>query len=153
MPVGKEYPASARYNALFACNKLIHNSKITDPEISRLNPDCEIIQIEQGYTRCNLVALSDHSFITSDRGIEKVLRHFKMEVLYVDPTSIQLEGFEHGFFGGACGIHNQTLFVCGSLKFLKEKTAIGSMAAKAGLAIVELYSGYLVDVGTILFLE
>jgi len=153
LPVGPEYPASARYNALFVGNKLIHNSIITDPTINRLNPDCEILHLKQGYTRCNLVALNNHLFITCDRGIEKALKRLELKALFVNPARVSLAGFENGFFGGACGIYNRNLFVCGSLNFMKEKTAIEAIAIEAGLTVVELYNGEPLDVGTILFLE
>jgi hypothetical protein len=70
----------------------------------------------------------------------------------VDPSSVQLDGFEHGFFGGACGLPEQNLFVCGSMKYFKEQARIESFTERAGVSIIELYDGQPADVGTILFL-
>jgi hypothetical protein len=152
LPVGREYPETARYNSLVTNNFIIQNSSISDPEIRNLNPELEIIPTKQGYVRCNLIALPNETFITSDRGIEKTLNQRKLEVLYVDPTSVQLDGFKNGFFGGACGLNGNTLFICGSLKYIKEKAFIEAFAERAGVSIVELYNGPPVDVGTMMFL-
>ena len=153
LPVGKKYPESARYNALFAHGKLIHNPDISEPAIQKLNPEAEIIRIRQGYTRCSLIPLPNNTFITSDRGIEKTLKQNQFEVLFVDPSSVKLEGFEHGFIGGACGIYESLLFICGSLKFFKEKNIIEEFTARAGVQIIKLYDGQPIDIGTLIFLK
>jgi hypothetical protein len=152
-PVGKEYPETALYNSLVTEKLIIQNPGSSDPEIRNLNTEHELIQTKQGYVRCNLIALPNETFITSDRGIEKTLKKRKLEVLFVDPTCVKLVGFDHGFFGGACGLFENTLFICGSLKYFKEQAIIESFVERAGVSIIELYDGELVDVGTILFLE
>lgn len=151
--VGFKYPETARYNSLVTDRIIIQNETISDNSICNLNPDLEIINVKQGYVRCNLLALPNHTFITSDRGIEKSLRNSSLEVLFVDPSSVKLEGFDHGFFGGVCGLRENILFVCGSLKYFKENALIESFISQAGVSIIELYDGQLVDVGTIIFLN
>jgi hypothetical protein len=152
LPVGKEYPETARYNSLVAEKYIFQNPAATDPEIPKQNPELEIIPVKQGYVRCNLIALPNDTFITSDRGIEKSLKLRKLEVLYVDPSPVKLAGFDHGFLGGACGLFEDKLFVCGSLKYFKEQANIESFVKRAGVSIIELYDGQPVDVGTIIFL-
>jgi hypothetical protein len=153
LPVGKTYPESARYNTLVTKKYIIQNPQIADPLVAELNPNHEIIAVKQGYVQCNLLALPNDSFITSDLGIEKSLKKHDSEVLFVNPLCIKLDGFEHGFIGGACGLHEQNLFVCGSLKNFKEQGRIESFTERAGVSIIELYDGPPVDVGTILFLD
>ncbi len=153
LPVGQEYPETAQYNSLVTNKFIFQNPAVSEPEIEKLNTELEIIPIKQGYVRCNLIALPNETFITSDRGIEKSLKQHKLEVLYVDSTCVKLDGFEHGFFGGACGLFENTLFICGSLKYFKERTIIESYVKRSGVSIIELYEGEPVDVGTILFLE
>jgi len=152
-PVGKTYPESARYNALVTKKYIIQNPQITDPVIAELNPGYKIIPVKQGYVQCNLLALPNDTFFTSDRGIEKSLLQHKIDVLFVNPSCIKLYGFEHGFFGGTCGLQENNLFVCGSLKNFKEHARIESFTELAGVSIIELYDGQPVDVGTILFLS
>jgi len=150
--VGKEYPETARYNSLVTGKYNIQNPAISEPIIHDLNPNSEVIQVKQGYVRCNLIALPNDTFITSDRGIEKSLKQRNLEVLFVDPSSVKLEGFEHGFLGGACGLLENTLFICGSLKHFKDQKHIVSFIECADVSIVELHNGQPVDVGTILYL-
>ncbi len=153
LPVGIQYPDSARYNTLVTKKFIIQNPANSDVTIRNLNPDHEIIRVRQGYICCNLVALPNGSFLTSDRGIEKSLSTKNLEVLFIDPACIKLEGFDHGFFGGTCGLLDKMLFVCGSLTYYKESELILEFTEKAGVQIIELFDGPPMDVGTILFLN
>jgi hypothetical protein len=152
LPVGKEYPETALYNSLVTDKFIIQNSALSEPIIYDLNTNLKIIPVKQGYVRCNLIALPNETFITSDHGIEKSLKLRNLEVLYVDPSCVKLDGFENGFFGGACGVLENTLFICGSLKYFKEQIFIESLTSRSGVSIIELYDGQPVDIGTILFL-
>jgi hypothetical protein len=71
LPVGPEYPASARYNAVATSKFFIHNFRHTDPLITREMKDLIPVHVDQGYCRCNLLPLKDDHFITSDQGIYK----------------------------------------------------------------------------------
>jgi hypothetical protein len=152
-PVGRSYPETARYNSLVSEKYIIQNKEIADPGIQNLNPENEIIHVRQGYVRCNQVSLPGNLFITSDRGIEKSLHHRQLETLYVDPSCVRLDGFEHGFFGGACGLLEDTLFICGSLNYVRERESITAICHRAGVQIIELYDGQLFDIGTLIFLN
>jgi hypothetical protein len=152
-PVGKAYPASARYNAVVTGKYLIHNSAITDRALSDLNPSLEMINISQGYSRCNLLSLDGIHFITSDKGIEKALLEKGLDITYVSPSGIQLPGFEHGFLGGCCGIMDKKLFISGTLQYYPEGERIRAIARKAEMEIIELFEGPLFDAGSLLFCE
>lgn len=151
-PVGQQYPETARYNSLVTNKFIIQNPATSEPLIHDLNPGLEIIHVKQGYVRCNLIALPNDTFIASDRGIEKTLKQRNLETLFVDPTCVKLDGFKNGFFGGACGLLGNKLFICGSTNSVKESARIEAFSARAGVTLIELYDGQLVDVGTILFL-
>ena len=69
--VGKKYPETVPYNAVGIGDTLIHNLKHTDSTILSLYKNH--IHVNQGYTRCNLVALNENSFITSDEAISRQL--------------------------------------------------------------------------------
>jgi hypothetical protein len=150
--VGKTYPDSAWYNSLVTNNLFIHNPTISDLAIQDANKMLQAIKVKQGYVRCNLLALPNERFITSDKGIEKTLKQQNFEVLFVDSACVKLPGYDHGFFGGICGINEMVLFVNGSLSYFKEEKIIRNFIAKANIRIVELFDGQPVDVGTILFL-
>lgn len=149
-PVGKEYPATAIYNAVITENFLIHNLKYTDNTILEASRNLEMINVNQAYTRCNLLALPGDKFITSDRGIEKTLKRKNLKVLFVSPEEIILPGFEHGFFGGSCGFYDGKLFILGNLDHFSPGKVLQNFLDKAKIDVVELYDGPLFDGGSIL---
>jgi hypothetical protein len=151
-PNGFDYPDSAIYNAVVTPSLLIHNLSITDPVIKELAGVRKKIQVNQGYTRCNLLPLPNDVFITSDRGIFAVLVREGFEVLYVSPNGILLEGFPHGFIGGVCGVFGDQVFMAGSLAFYEEGQRIKDFLSLHKLTLIELYDGSLVDGGSILFI-
>jgi hypothetical protein len=147
-----KYPFTARYNAAVSGNYLIHNLKITDVVIRQQFHTNKTIHVNQGYTRCNLLSLNENNLITSDKGIAEKLVKSGFATVYVDPAPVLLKGFAHGFFGGACGVADGNLFVCGSLNRLSNYAEIKAFIENTKLKIIELYTGPLVDVGTILCL-
>lgn len=151
MPPSNMYPASARYNAVMAHGLFIHNLKATDPALLQAAHGMEQIHVAQAYTRCNLLCLSNSHFITSDKGIEKTLLQYGKRVSYINPRQIYLGGHPYGFFGGACGMLGQTLYLCGSLSNLSEAEELNQFLADCGWGLVELHQGPVSDVGSILF--
>lgn len=146
---GKAYPDSARYNAVVTEEFIIHNLKITDPAISGSFPGRKSLQVNQGYTRCNLLALDNDHFITSGKGIEKALQAVGKTVLFVDPSPVKLRGQKYGFFPGCCGILQNEVLISGSLKYHPQGGEIGDYIKNADLGIRELFDGILTDVGGI----
>ena len=146
------YPGSAVYNAAVSDSFLIHRTDITDPLIVDSCGNLEKITVQQGYTRCSLLPLKGSSFITSDRGIYEILSGRKLNALYVKPDGILLPGFTHGFFGGTCGVHEDTVFIAGSLAKSKEGNSVKEFLCSLKYDIVELYSGPLFDCGSLLFI-
>ena len=151
--LGNAHPDTVHYNACATRNALIHNLKHTDRRILDIFDGKQKIDVKQGYTRCNLLALNDKAFITSDRGIEAVLGRCGYEVLYIDPRQVRLEGHEYGFFPGCCGVWRNRLIVCGSTSLLKEKKELDEFIEHNGFVINELYQGEPTDVGSILFMD
>ena len=159
--VGKKYPETVPYNAVGIGDTLIHNLKHTDPTILSLYENH--IHVNQGYTRCNLVALKENAFITSISDYRQqttdnslypqnyVGTRHATSVLYIDPKQIKLEGHDHGFFPGCCGVWKNNLIVCGSTKHLKEKEALDKFLKDNDFNLIELYDGELVDVGSVFF--
>ena len=165
--VGKKYPETVPYNAVGIGNLLIHNLKHTDETI--LSSYKNHINVNQGYTRCNLLALNENAFITSDVGIfnavnsqqttdnslyphESLVETYgRTSVLYIDPKQIKLEGQKNGFFPGCCGVWKNNLIVCGSTKNLKEKAELDKFLKENNFNLIELYDGELIDVGSVFF--
>lgn len=150
-PAGPRYPESASYNAFVNHTYIIHNLAHTDAAILDHCAAWRRLHVSQGYTRCNLVEIAD-LYITSDRGIEKVLRKERLEVFFIDPKPIILPGQAHGFFGGCAGINGNTLFLSGCCDYFPEGHALKAALKQRDVELVELYEGPLVDGGSILFI-
>jgi len=150
--VGIKYPESAKYNVLTTEKFLMHNFRYTDSIVTNNEGDLDLIHLNQGYSRCNLLPLKNDHFITSDEGIKRVLQNYNLEVLYVNPEDIQLPGFKHGFFGGTCGVVDHSVFILGNLKSYNDGEKVNSYLASLGYEVVELFDGPLFDGGSILFL-
>lgn len=149
--VGFAYPHTAPYNCVLTDKYLIHNTKFTDPTVLQKTTHLKKIHVKQGYTRCNLLSLKNDRFITSDKGIETELKKRGFEVLFVSPEGILLPGFEHGFFGGCCGVLDNKIFFIGSLNQFPEGEKVRNFLE--GYEIVELYDGPLFDGGSLIFLS
>jgi len=149
---GSRYPGSTSFNAVVTDTHLIHNLKNTDEAILGMTQALEPIRVRQGYTRCNLLPLRNDHFITSDKGIYDALLQHRMDVLYVDPGKIILEGYPHGFFGGCCGISGDHVFIIGTLRYFGSGREVSGYLDDLGYSIVELYDGPLVDGGSIICL-
>ena len=155
--VGNKYPDTCRFNAVGVGNILIHNLKYTDKKIldlyRNLSTKSVQINVNQGYTRCNLLALNETNYITSDLGVKRVLEEHNFNVFYVDPHQITLPGQKYGFFPGCCGLVDDNLVVCGSISRLKECKELRKFVRRNGMKIIELYNGELIDVGSIFFVR
>ena len=149
--VRNSYPGSTVYNAVVSTGFLIHSGNITDPSLANACSGLEKISVRQGYTRCSLLPLKEDSFITSDEGIHKKLTERNLNVIYVKPEGIMLPGFSHGFFGGTCGVYENTVFIAGSLAQYKEGDFVKEFLRALKYEIVELYDGPLFDCGSLLF--
>ncbi len=156
-PVGNVYPETARYNAVFTQKHLVHNLTFTDPSVTTclvddVRSEYKVINVNQGYTRCNLIAANDESFLTSDKGIQIALSSAGLNVTYISPVDTVLPGFKHGFTGGCCGISDNKLYVIGNLNFCGDREIMQAFVHENNLTLVELYDGPLFDGGGIFFL-
>jgi len=151
--LNKIYPTIAVYNAVVTDKYLIHKISITDEVILEQCKEKTHINVEQGFTRCSLLALPNNQFITSDKGIEKALKRENLEVLYVNPKDIVLPGQKHGFIGGCATYYNETLFLLGSLKHYAEGEILRDFLYKHNIKYMELYNGTLFDGGGMFFKE
>jgi hypothetical protein len=149
--VGEKYPDTAKYNAACTDTYLIHNFRYTDSGITDQAGQLDLIHSGQGYTRCNLLVLKNGHFITSDAGISRVLQGYGLNNLFVNPSDILLPGMKHGFFGGACGVHENKVFILGNLDHFKDGKKVRDYLQFLSYEIVELYDGPLFDGGSILF--
>ena len=94
------YPYDIAYNIIRVGNKCLCNLKYTDKKILE-NINCQMININQGYARCNICCVDENSVITSDEGIEKTCKNNGIDVLKISNSQIELKPYKYGFIGGA----------------------------------------------------
>ena len=113
----RDYPGDALYNAVCIGEYFIHNLKITDTGLLREArvSGMRLIDVPQGYTKCNMVVVDDGAAVTSDRGIANALKDTDIDLLVVSPGHVLLNGFPYGFLGGASGRVGDELIFHGNL--------------------------------------
>lgn len=96
---GKDYPHDAQLNACAVGESCICRKNVTAREI--VESFRNILYCRQGYVKCSVCVVDEHSVMTEDRGVADVCRRAGMDVLLLTPGHVRLDGFACGFIGGA----------------------------------------------------
>lgn len=139
------YPKDILYNACSIGKSIICYEGKVERHIGNLK--AKFIKVRQGYVKCSIVPVNEEYLITSDKSINKAWD----KALLVKPGYIKLPGYKTGFIGGVSGIHGNKIFFTGSLRRHPDGELIREYVENKGKKIIELYSGQLYDVGSILF--
>lgn len=153
--LNEKYPFDIAYNAALVGKKLICNEQFTDDKILDFanRNDIKIVNTKQGYAKCSICIISDEAIITSDKNIQIAAEKNKIDVLMVDDTSIKLNGFEHGFIGGATGlISKNILAVNGDINYHKDCNRIVDFCKSYGIEVISLNNEQIDDIGSIITL-
>ncbi len=152
-PIGSTYPKDAAYNVARVGNAVFLNPKSADPAAVRFFQarNIEIIPVRQGYTKCAVLPVDEHSLITADRGVARAARTAGFSVLEIAAGDITLPGFPYGFFGGAGGkLSADTVYLTGSLIRHPSAEEIFAFLQKRGIKIREGSIPIPIDVGSVL---
>jgi len=153
--IGYSYPYSAKYNISCGEKILICNEKVCDKKILELAEILNLkrINVRQGYCRCNAIHLGNDFFIISDKGIEKQLERNNIKYVYINSDDVYLLGVKNGFFPGACGIFEKSLYVIGPKDKIKSKisSVLNELNEKQLNFNILIYEK-IIDVGGIFFL-
>ncbi len=153
--IGADYPRDVLFNACLLGKRLICNKST----VSKLILDAaeglgyEIINVNQGYTKCSVAVVSENAVITADKSIKNVCRAFGLDVLTVCEGHISLPPYDYGFIGGASGFDNDKVYFCGSLDRHPDGERIKKFCEKHGKVAISLCDGELQDVGTLFFIQ
>lgn len=149
------YPDDAYLNCVAIGKDLICNKKSIATEVIDYATTCgySIINVNQGYTKCNIAVVSEKSkaIITEDPGIYNSLIRAGYDVCLLETHSVKLQPYEYGFIGGSCGLHNNCLYFNGNIYLHPEIEKIFSFCKKYGVEIVALSDDELEDCGSLLF--
>ncbi|MBO5360112.1 MAG: hypothetical protein J6B25_04630 [Clostridia bacterium] len=111
----------------------------------------EFIPVKQGYTKCSVCIVDEHSLITDDISIFDACKKLDIDALLVRKGSVKLNGFDYGFIGGCCGkISHDTLAFFGDIRSHCDYDKISSFLVYRSVDALSLCSDSLIDVGSII---
>ena len=151
--LGRDYPAEAAFNAACTGKVFIHNLSCTNQRLLQAakNMDMELIDVRQGYTKCSVVIVDEHSIITYDEGIVRACSKYPdLNVLKVSPGFVKLDGYDTGFIGGTSGRVGDEIIFHGDLFVHPDFQRIVSFIEKRGLTCRWFSDFKLTDIGSIL---
>ena len=151
--LGPEYPQDSTYNAACTGKYFIHNLSITAPELLQAAKQMGMILVDvnQGYTKCNVAILDEKTIITSDKGIADACEDYpELDVLLIAPGYIRLDGFDTGFIGGASGRVGNVFIFNGNLAKHPDFARIVDFVESHGLTPKWFPEYQLTDIGSIL---
>lgn len=98
-----KYPFDCRLNFARVGNHLIGQSKVCS---NALKEYCKahaitMISVKQGYSKCSVCVVNEHSIITDDPSIKKAADAAELDCLLISKGDIRLNGHDYGFIGGA----------------------------------------------------
>ncbi len=150
--VGHELESSVQYNCLSTPHFFFHKAGYTDPVVLGINKEKEFLHLPQAFTKCSLVHLCEENYLTSDRGIEKVLLKKGLSCFYFDPEEISIVDHKNGFIGGSVGIWGKKIFFNGNVELHADGKRLREYLLYHGFDIVNLSDEFLYDGGCIFFI-
>ncbi|MBR5308656.1 MAG: hypothetical protein IKU43_07780 [Clostridia bacterium] len=133
------------------CNtKTVHKKVLDYAEDSKL----KIINVNQGYAKCNICVVDEDSVITEDCGIASILNKNGYDVLLLKNHCVRLPGYEYGFIGGASGkLAKDKLAFFGCIENHTEFGRIYDFLNRKGIEAVSLSDEPLTDYGSLIPIE
>ena len=150
---GGGYPNDASYNVAVFGRNLVCNINYTEKIILDYykNLGYNIINVRQGYTKCNICLIDDNAVITEDDGIYKELISNNIDVCKINSGEIGLRNFKYGFIGGASGyIDKNSIGFLGDIKKHPEFDKINTFSKKYKKQIISLGNSTVTDYGSII---
>ena len=141
------YPYDCRLNCLPIRTKLYCNAKAVWPPLLE---QYEAVSVNQGYTRCSALLLAENALITDDPSIAAAARLEGVLSGYFPQREVVLQGYDHGFLGGCCGLLSEReVAVCGNSGEGGLFRQLEAHLAAKGYQLTSLSSGPLTDIGGI----
>ena len=141
------YPHDIAYNIKIVGNRVFHNFNYTDCELKEAIDGKKKIDVHQGYSGCSVCAISDNAIITSDILIHKKACLDGMNSLLINDGCILLEGFDHGFIGGASFSCDGRVFFFGDIRLHPDFERIEEFCSSMCVEIVCMDNFPLSDYG------
>lgn len=150
-----KYPESVALNVARIGNILLCKKSSLDPEILNFAKEnlLEIIDCNQGYSKCATCVISENAAITSDISVYNALKD-KIDVLKIGAGNIRLCENDDGMIGGATFmLDSKTLAFCGDATRHPDYIEIEKFLEKHNISPFLLSNEPLLDVGSVIPLE
>ncbi|MGI6203971.1 MAG: DUF6873 family GME fold protein [Anaerovoracaceae bacterium] len=149
--LGPVYPGDVRFCAACTGRYVICNARYTDPGLlsSAEAAGMELVDVKQGYAKCNTLIVDEESIITSDQGISRACEKAGLAVLTVHEGHITLPGYDHGFIGGASGRIGREIIFNGDVTAHPDYPLIRRFITERGLLLTWFDGLPLADIGSI----
>lgn len=152
------YPEDVGYNVCIIGSYAIHNFKYTDKRVKKIleKENYNLINVNQGYTKCSIAVIDDRSLITADKGLYKELMKYNFDILFLNyKLNIKLINEDkfstmNGFIGGAISRIGNNVFISGDLNKIDKNNQIKNFIKKRDLNIISLSDLDVIDYGGII---
>ena len=156
--VEKCYPSTAKYNICVNNKYAIGNFKYVEKSVKEMleKGTLEMINVNQGYTRCSLFSIDENHYITSDLGIKKVLEEKGLKVIFVENDNIKLLGKDgnysnmQGFIGGALAKIGAEIILFGDISKLKNGEKLRKYITSLGYSFKYFENEDIIDYGSVI---
>ncbi len=150
----RKYPYDILLNAAHVGNHIFGRAEYISSSILSYASEkgIEIIDINQGYAKCSICKASENAIISSDPSVLAAAEKLKLDTLKIDECGVSLDGYNHGFIGGASGYDGENVFFCGDINKHSDGERIADFCVSHGKRAVSLSDEALYDIGTIFFI-
>lgn len=147
--ISAEYPNNVSLNVALIGNKLLCKASALDKKLREycILQGIDIINVNQGYTKCSTLILNDNAIITADTTIQKEASKQGIDVLKITQGGILLEGADYGFIGGCSGVIDDTVYFFGDITTHPDSSDIIGFIKKHNMKHVNLLREQLIDIG------
>lgn len=154
-----KYPFDIPYNVCKIGKYVIHNFKYTDKKILDVihKEKLEMININQGYSKCSIAVVDDNSAITTDIAIYNKLKENNIDVLLIkEKLDIKLLNKEKryssmsGFIGGCTAKIDNKFIIFGDIDKIDKEGKIKKFIKSKNIELVYFKNLDVIDYGGIL---
>lgn len=152
--LSRRYPADVPYNIACVGKIALHKKVITEKNIQEyfLRNGIEIINTNQGYSKCSTLIVDESGIITADISIHNAAQSAGIESLLISQGYIDLPGYKYGFIGGASGRYLNTIYLTGTIDHHPDCGRIVHFIESRGKTLKYLSNRVIFDAGSIFFI-
>lgn len=153
--IGYKYPKNIALNAALIGKKLLCKKNALHPNVREYcsENNIEIINVNQGYTKCSTLILNENSIITDDESITAAAYKNNINVLKIEKGDVILDDNTTGFIGGASAKIGETVYFFGDIQKHRNHREIIDFLNKNDLNFQCVTQEKLVDIGGITLLN